>query len=144
MTITREDIFDAVLGSFDGVLSQLGVVIGAAITGHRTALFAASLGLIAAETVSMAGGDYLGSGSSHRALVMGAATLLGSLVVLLPFLVLPYSWAPEGCVAVCITAATFISYVRSQSVGWKRGVLQTFAILATAASLTTVVTLTLG
>ncbi len=122
------------LGGFDGCLSCLGAILGALASGHRSsAVVTVAVCLGAAETVSMGGGDFLASGSVTRALVMGGATLTGAVLPAIPYMILSGVPADCGLVVACTGVALVISAVRAHSVGWRRGLLQTFAILVAAA-----------
>ena len=79
--MTHDDQAQAIFGSLDGATSAVGVVAAALIAGDEKTLLAAAVGLAAAATVGMASGEWLSDRgkSFRRALVMGAATLTGSL-----------------------------------------------------------------
>lgn len=98
------DLGEAIFGSFDGLTSAVGVVLGAMIAGAATkTLFIAGIGLAVAAAVSMGGGEWLGDteGSRRKAVIMGLATLVGSMVPIAPYL-----FASGRLALFCSAAAT--------------------------------------
>jgi VIT1/CCC1 family predicted Fe2+/Mn2+ transporter len=96
-----------IFGLCDGSLSILGVVLYA--SGHGTLVFpiAASGGLSAA--VSMAGGEWLSASSDGpaAAVMMGLATLAGSIIPALPYLFLR-GWAAPAVAVVLLAAVAYV------------------------------------
>lgn len=72
-------------GGFDGATSLVGVLAGLIAT-HSTpsTILATSAGLAVASAVGMAFGDFLSGANRVEALVMGAATFVGSFLPALP------------------------------------------------------------
>ena len=86
--MTADDRAQVVFGSFDGLVSALGMVLALALT-HSPALVTAAVALAVASAASMGAGEWLADtgGSLRRASVMAAATLAGSITPALPFIV---------------------------------------------------------
>ena len=132
--MNKEEMGQAVFGSFDGMTSLWGVLVVLASKPSKTLLVAAA-GLAIASTIGMAAGEFLGDTESSysKAAVMGAATAIGTMAPVLPFLVL--SRAPAFACAIVITLAlcAFIGFHRGNSL---RAYVQTYAILFTVAIIT--------
>ena len=122
---------EAIFGSFDGMTSTLGVVAGLLAT-HASAskIVAAAIGIAVAATVGMGAGQYLSDGARNRrnALVMAAATLVGSVVPALPFLF--GDSRPEIVASIAFTA------VAASFIGHYRGYLVTYGILIVVSIIT--------
>jgi VIT1/CCC1 family predicted Fe2+/Mn2+ transporter len=134
--MSRDDLRQAIFGSFDGLTSALGVITGLVIAGTHTGsrILAAALGLAVAATVGMGAGEYLSdeSRSVRRALVMGAATLAGSMLPAVPF-ALGYGTAQ-------LTASGMLTVAAALAIGHYRGYRLTLAILIVVAALTIALT----
>lgn len=92
----RLNLRDIILGGQDGLVNVLGVTLGvAAASGDRRLILAAGLAAAFAESFSMAAVAYTSSLAGPRAvldaLIVGFSAILGSLIPLLPFVVLPIS-----------------------------------------------------
>lgn len=135
-TVSRDDLRQAIFGSFDGLTSALGVITGLIVAGTHSSsrILAASLGLAVAATVGMAAGEYLSdeSRSVRRASVMGAATLTGSMVPAVPF--------AFGYGAGQLIAAGTLTVAAALTIGHYRGYRLTLAILTVVAVLTVMLT----
>lgn len=87
--MTRADAQEAIFGTFDGATSAVGVVGASVIAGSSRGLIVAAVGLAVASMVGMGAGQWLSdarsAGKMRRAVVMAAATLLGTVVPALPF-----------------------------------------------------------
>jgi VIT1/CCC1 family predicted Fe2+/Mn2+ transporter len=118
------DLKEAIFGSFDGMTSTLGVVAGLLAT-HASApkIVAAAIGIAVAATVGMGAGQYLSDGARNlrNAIVMAAATLVGSVIPAVPFLFGDSRASIAASIAVTALAAAFI--------GHYRGYLVTYGIL---------------
>jgi len=136
-TMSRDDLRQAIFGSFDGLTSALGVITGLVVAGTHSGsrILAASLGLAIAATVGMGAGEYLSdeSRSNRRALVMGGATLAGCMLPALPF--------AFGYGTVELTASGALTVAAALTIGHYRGYRLTLAILAVVAALTVAVTI---
>lgn len=123
---------EAIFGSFDGMTSTLGVVAGLLAT-HASAskIVAAAIGIAVAATIGMGAGQYLSDGARNlrNALVMAAATLVGSVVPAVPFLF--------GDSRACIAASIAVTAVAAGFIGHYRGYVVTYCILILV-SITTV------
>ncbi len=130
--MSREDLKQAIFGSFDGLTSALGVITGLIVAGTPTGsrILAASLGLAVAATIGMGAGEYLSdeSRSLRRAAVMAAATLTGSILPALPF-ALGYGTGQLVASGVLTVAGAF-------AIGHYRGYRLTLSILGAVALLT--------
>jgi VIT1/CCC1 family predicted Fe2+/Mn2+ transporter len=117
------------------VVTVLGAVF--ALSGNVHALIVTAVGLAAAGTVSMAGGEWL-SDSNHglgASVVIGLTTAVGTLAPVLPYM-LPFLdrggqifWS----VYVCLLVGLVIARVRSMERGWRRGLAETYGVLFVAA-----------
>lgn len=109
------------------------------------AILVACAGLAVASAVSMAAGDYLAGKSIRLSLVMGLATLAGSLVPAVPVVVFP---GAAGVVIAALLVAGLgigIAEVRSHSgTGRPHSYLSTFLVLAASSGLAVAVALLLG
>lgn len=126
---------------FDGMTSVTGVIF-ALLSRGETAIILAAVGLAIASAIGMGAGEWLsdssGPGSLRRAAVMAGATVIGTAVLVVPFLLLPKTPAliVAGFLAVLLGAV--IGHARRKGV---RGYVVTYGILVTAASVTVLVSL---
>jgi hypothetical protein len=130
--MTRDDLRQAIFGSFDGLTSALGVIAGLLAAGVHNGgrILAGALGLAVAATIGMGAGEYL-SDTSHnrrRALVMAGATLAGSVVPAIPFV--------TGYGRSQVIACGLLTICGALVIGRYRGYRITLGILAIVASLT--------
>lgn len=134
---------EACFGSFDGMTSVAGVVF-ALLAKPMSTIVLAAIGLAVASAVGMAAGEWLGdeTASLRKALVMGLATAVGTLVPIVPFF---YSSSKldaliqAGCLAVVMTS--LIGRVRCGDTSSWKPYLQSYAILAAAVVATVLVSL---
>jgi len=139
--VTRDDARQAIFGSFDGLASAIGMVAAVAITGQIHTLVLAAVALAVGAAVSMAAGEWLSDpdASLHRAGVMGLATLIGSALPALPFIVLANTTAVLGCALVTVGCGALIAELRpgarGRSYGLTFGVLGVASVAAVGASL---------
>jgi VIT1/CCC1 family predicted Fe2+/Mn2+ transporter len=122
----------AVFGSFDGLVSVLGVLF--TLGGHQQLVFWIALGLGAAECVGMTAGEWLSDSRNGfgAAAVIGGATMAGSVAPAVPYLLLSGRPAVLASVAVLVLVGLAITALRAAERGWKRAVLETYGILAVA------------
>ena len=123
----REEIF----GSFDGMTSTLGVIAGLLATGASASkILAAAIGIAVAATIGMGAGQYLSDGQRNLrlAVVMGLATLVGSVLPAIPFIF--------GVSNACILASITITLAAAGVIGHYRGYLITYSILAVVSVVT--------
>jgi VIT1/CCC1 family predicted Fe2+/Mn2+ transporter len=134
--LTREDLQQAIFGSFDGLTSALGVITGLIVAGTHTGsrILAGALGLAVAATVGMGAGEYLSDESRNLrlALVMAAATLVGSILPALPF-ALGYGTAQ-------LIASGTLTVAAALTIGHYRGYRLTLSILVVVAAVTVALT----
>lgn len=134
--MTREDLQQAVFGSFDGLTSALGVIAGLIVAGTHTGprILAGALGLAVAATVGMGAGEYLSDESRNLrlALVMAAATLVGSILPALPF-ALGYGTGQ-------LIASGTLTIIAALAIGHFRGYRLTLTILIVVAAVTVALT----
>lgn len=138
----------AIFGSFDGLTSVLGLV-AALFLEPTHVLISGALGLAVASAVGMGAGQYLGDPDRAwgRALLMAASTLAGTVIPVVPFLLLP-RW-----LAVVVGLALVTGF--GEAVAWARRCenpdrtpamtrTQTYAILYGATLLAVAVALVTG
>lgn len=137
LSITEDDVEQAVFGAADGMTSSLGVVIPLALL-HQSML-AVVFGLAICATIGMSGGEYLSDSkrSIRSAIAMGLASFTGSVLPALPFFCLPYGPAVAACAVLCAGTGVAISEVNAHKMSRRRAYAQTFGILV-AASVATV------
>ena len=132
--MSKDDLREAIFGSFDGMTSTLGVIAGLLVAGTHSGsrILAASIGLAIAATVGMAAGKYLSdTGRSIRlASVMGIATFTGAVAPALPFAI------GYGTVQVLVSAGIIVG--GGVLIGHYRGYRITFAMLTVVCILTVV------
>jgi VIT1/CCC1 family predicted Fe2+/Mn2+ transporter len=140
MKIDKGVMSQFIFGSFDGVVTVLGVIIGLLATGSPGNIVHACIGLAAAAAVSMGGGELLGDNSSSilKAIAMGAATLFGTLIPVIPFIFLPKLAACFGTAILTVGVGFLIGHFRDKG---KAGYVQTFILLGAAVAITVAVTL---
>jgi VIT1/CCC1 family predicted Fe2+/Mn2+ transporter len=137
--VTREDVSEAIFGSFDGVVSVIGVIV-ALLAGPTAIMVDAAIGLAAASAVGMAAGEYLGDHTRNlrKAGVMGVATIVGTMCPVVPFIVLPKR--PAIVVSVLLVVAISLVIARSRAEGSSaRAYVETFGVLLFAAGITALV-----
>ena len=138
--MSKDDVREAIFGSFDGLTSALGVIAGlvAAGTTNGPHILAASLGLAVAATVGMGAGEYLSDTSrSYRlAAVMGAATFVGSTLPAVPF--------AFGYGTVQLLCALGLTVTGASVIGHFRGYRITLAVLSLVAVITVGLSLLVG
>jgi VIT1/CCC1 family predicted Fe2+/Mn2+ transporter len=128
---------EAAFGSCDGLTSVAGVIFGLLSEG-RHAIILAGVGLAVASTFGMGAGEWLGDtdkgeGCTRRAVVMALATLVGTLIAVIPFLF--FTKAVALIVAGILAVALGLVIGRIRNKGWV-GYAQTFGILIGAATIT--------
>jgi VIT1/CCC1 family predicted Fe2+/Mn2+ transporter len=137
--VTREDLSQAIFGSFDGVVSVIGIMV-ALLARPTPIIIEAAIGLAAASAVGMAAGEYLGDDgrSLRKALVMGAATIVGTLCPVVPFMVLAKDAAIVVAVVLVLAISTVIARSRAEGSS-ARAYVETFGVLLFAAGITALV-----
>lgn len=133
---------DFIFGSMDGLVSVFGVIIGLA-AATKLKIVDASIGLAAASAISMAFGEYLGDAkkSVNRAVIMGVATLFGTLVPILPLVFLPKL---AGFIVCGVMTVPFGALVGAAERKGRKGYVQTYVMLYTAILVTVIVSLLTG
>lgn len=111
--MTRDDTAQAVFGAFDGTCSAVGMIASLAIS-NAASLLTAAIALAVGAAVSMGFGEWLSDPQSrvHRALVMGGATLAGSIVPAAPYVALTGLRAAVACAAVTVGCGAVIAELR--------------------------------
>lgn len=129
----------AVFGSFDGLISAIGVIVALGAM-NQNALLVAIAGLAVASGVGMAAGEWLSSTkcSIANALVMGIATIAGTIAPAIPFFIFPIVIATLVSVVIAIGLGVAIAKYRSPDRG-NRAYVETMSILAMAVGLTAIV-----
>jgi VIT1/CCC1 family predicted Fe2+/Mn2+ transporter len=117
----------AVFGLADGAMSITGVVLYAA--GQHAKVFPYALAGGVSASLSMAGGEWLSQSDTGLggAAMMGAATLAGSLIPALPYLLLTGIAAPAVAVVLLAAVAALIARMRAHR---HHAYLETGAVLA--------------
>ena len=135
----------AIFGSFDGLTSVLGLVV-ALLGAPLHVMLAGSLGLAVSSAVGMGAGEYLGdSGRSlRRAGVMAAATVVGTVLPVAPFLLLGRRSALEVAAVLVVGFGLVVGEVRSRTSSRRRAYAETFAVLALAAAAAVVASILTG
>lgn len=130
--MSTDDAKQAIFGSFDGLASAIGMIASVALTGAYRTLLVAAVALAVGAAVSMAAGEWLSDpdASKHRALVMGGATLAGSILPALPFAFGHDTLAVGACVGLTVLAGAGIAEARPG--GRVESYLKTFGVLAAA------------
>jgi VIT1/CCC1 family predicted Fe2+/Mn2+ transporter len=102
---------DVILGGQDGLVNVLGLVLGLAVaTADSRVVLTGGLAAMLSESIAMAGVAYTSRGAEtgpsasprrrvRAAFVVGSSTLLGSLVPLVWFFLLPVGVAPYAALA---------------------------------------------
>lgn len=132
----RDEIGRATFGSFDGVVSLVGVLAGLLVAhAAPTTVLTTAGGLAVAAAVGMGFGDYLGGSTGRLAAVMAVATFTGSLLPALPVALIggPAGYALAALLIVALGVA--IAEVRAQERGRVRAYLLTAAVLIVASAL---------
>ena len=105
---------DVILGGQDGLVNVLGLVLGLAVaTADSRVVLTGGLAAMLSESIAMAGVAYTSRGAeagpassarrrARAAFVVGSSTLLGSLVPLVWFVLLPIADAPYAAVAAAV------------------------------------------
>lgn len=135
----EEHSAQAIFGSFDGMTSALGIITGL-LAAPTHVLLAAVLGLSVASAVGMASGQYLGEEHPelHVAVIMGVATLVGTLLPAIPILAFGHGVCGIiGCVLVACAITAVIAWRRKRWV-------QTFVVLALVSTATILMSLVTG
>lgn len=132
--MSASDIAEAVLGSFDGAVCVLGVIITAVISGHGNAVAVAGIGLAISEGVSMAGAAYLAGHGKKKTAIMGAAAFTSILVPVIPF-ILGVSWSLGWSLLISAGICVAIANMTVQSSRWISHV-RTFSVVSIAVALT--------
>lgn len=142
---TQDGENEASFGLFDGLVSVIGVIVGL-MAGPAKLIVRAAVGLAAASTVSMAMGEWLGDAkrSWKRALVMGAATLIGTLLPIGPFLFFSKMTAVITSSVITLGTAAYIAEQRTTTERRLKAYLETYLILIVSIGLTILVTYLTG
>jgi hypothetical protein len=149
--VNRRTAATAVFGSFDGATSAVGALAGLLATNATPhSILVVCVGLAIAGGVSMGAGDWLADAPVDQAAVMGAATLIGSALPALPFVV--WAGAPAYAAAGLLTLAlaVVIAELRRDQEGPSRGsdrvraYTVTFLIIVVASGLSAAASVLLG
>lgn len=141
----------AIFGAADGSTSAVGVVAGLVVAhAGSTAILGAAVGGAVAAMVGMASGDWLGGASRLQAVVIGVATLAGSVLPAVPVVIVPglLGYLTSGLLmlvlAVAISEARYESD-RDESGGSRlRAYTTTLTILLVASGLSIAAALAVG
>lgn len=135
------DLRDIILGGQDGLVNVLGVTLGiAAASGDVRLVMAGGLAATFAESFSMAAVAYTSSLDGSRAvldaLIVGSSAILGSLIPLVPFAVLPIPAGIKVSLVVSASSLFLLGVYKSKvtSAPFWRGGIQ-IALIGIAAAL---------
>ncbi len=154
--VTGNLLSDFILGGQDGLVNVLGLVLGVATaTDSKKVVIIAALAALAAESISMAAVAYTSTKAlrdyykrrreknhidlknpAHSALIVGFSSLIGSLIPLIPFFLLPV----KSAIIVSIIESIIILFIAGAlkakiTVGnWKRSGTE-MAVIGTIAAL---------
>jgi VIT1/CCC1 family predicted Fe2+/Mn2+ transporter len=129
----------AVFGSFDGLITVLGVLF--ALAAHPHTLVVSGVGLAAAGAVSMGGGQWL-SDSEHglgASAVIGLTTGAGTLVPVAPYIMWHGATAAVVSAAACLAVSGLIAWLKTTDghrMSARRAAAQTYGLLFTAGLVT--------
>lgn len=139
--MTSDDLKQAVFGASDGATTTLGIIGALWFSGHSRAIPGAVIGAAIAATVGMAGSEYISDPESsvHRASIMGAATLVGSVEPALPLFFGHSSLLLVTCAALALVLGGVVSTIRAKQTGWTLALGEVYGIFVVVAVLTTVV-----
>jgi hypothetical protein len=130
----RSWIQPAVFGTFDGITSLLGVLLG--LASHPALVLTAAIGVGTAEAVGMAAGQWQSDSDDGlgAAAVIGAATGAGCIAPALPYAVLHGTAAAGSSAALILAITAAIGVARADAGRRARAVAQSYAILAAVAA----------
>lgn len=137
--MNREQRQEAIFGSFDGVVSVTGFIF--ALLVHKSpesAIAIGGLGGALAAGISMGVGEIEKGDEPWRArlpvgIVMLLATLVGSLIPVLPFFIFSKSVALIVAGGGCLIVATWIGFEKGKGI---QGYVTAYVVLLLAAGLT--------
>ncbi len=132
----RDLIRPAVLGSFDGTASLLGVIVYLLLT-HPELIFSAALSGAVSSALSMGAGEWLSDSDNGFAasFVMGAATLTGALLPAVPFAFGHGPAAVTTSALLCATIGYTVARLRTNR-GLGLAMAETFGLLAVILGIT--------
>jgi hypothetical protein len=151
-TEQAEEAGEALFGTFDGLTSVIGVIVGL-LASSATIVQHAGFGLAAASTGGMAAGQYLKDRSEQVSLgravrhagVMGGATCVGTVLPLIPFLFAPVHPAAVASGFVVAAVAIAIAWFRARTAQSKvEAYIETLVILGVVTLLSVVTSLATG
>lgn len=120
----------AVFGGFDGATSVVGVLL--TLTGRPGQILPTTLGLAVAGGVGMAAGSWLSADSDagpREALVIGAATAVGTLLPALPYALLAGAAAMVCSGLLLVLLGAGITAVRACDRSLGRAAAETYGVL---------------
>jgi hypothetical protein len=122
----------AILGSFDGTASLLGVVAYLLVT-HPALIFPTAASGAISSAVSMGGGEWLSDSDSGftASSVMAAATFTGALLPALPFAFATGPGAMAACAVICLALCAVVAALRPNR-SLPMALTETLGILAAA------------
>jgi VIT1/CCC1 family predicted Fe2+/Mn2+ transporter len=131
---TRTWVSPAIFGTFDGITSLLGVLLG--LAGHPALVLPAAVGVGTAEAVGMAAGQWQSESDDGlgAAAVIGAATGAGCIAPALPYAVMHGAAAASTSAALILGITAAIGYARANAGRRLRSTVQSCAILAAVAA----------
>lgn len=139
----------SIFGMFDGLTSLLGVLIPLLGFVHLL-VFTTCFGLAVSSAISMGLGEYLSSDKEiprpqriHSSLYMGIFTGVGCFLPVIPFLFVGGSLALGLSIAVYFLCTLIVVYMKSEDIGWKSALVQTFLVSGVAITLVVLATLAL-
>jgi VIT1/CCC1 family predicted Fe2+/Mn2+ transporter len=122
----------SIFGMFDGLTSLLGVLIP--LLGYvHLLVFTTCLGLTVSSAISMGLGEYLSSDKEipknqriKNSTYMGIFTGLGCFLPVIPFLFTGGMLALGLSIGIYFLCTLIVAYMKSEDIGWKSALIQTF------------------
>lgn len=127
----------AILGSFDGTASLLGVTVFLLIT-HPSLIFATALSGAISAALSMGAGWWLSEDNRDGlagSAVMAGATLIGALLPALPFAFSTGRAAIAACACICLCIGITVAMMRAKR-SLPLALAETFGLLLVIAAVT--------
>jgi VIT1/CCC1 family predicted Fe2+/Mn2+ transporter len=137
----------SIFGMFDGLTSLLGVLIP--LLGYvHLLIFTTCLGLAVSSAISMGLGEFLSSDKElpktqrvKNSTYMGIFTGIGCFLPVIPFLFTGGMLALGLSIAIYFLCTLIVVYMKSEDIGWKAALVQTFLVSGIAITLVILTTL---
>lgn len=129
--VERVSVKNAIFGLFDGLTVVLGVIIGL-YSHHPGLIFKSALCVGVAEALGMGAAEWLSETKSglRGPLTIGLSTLMGTVLPVLPFLLMSRATAATVTASVFLLSALAIATARAQEKKFVRSAIESVGILA--------------